>query len=147
MRPGEGHRVAEDWPHILVEEVGPAGNGLVRWVVVVAVNSCNGNSSGQGSATVSPILALGDPSSVYNCCWAPIKTADLLSRPRFHILLPSSFIQSAVDWTVATTPPFGATQSPSSIASATPGGEKWFVLAMSNRCQRAASLGHTGRLD
>ena len=129
----------------LVVEAGLFSNGLVRGVDLVARNSCSGDSSGQGSAVVSPNLALGDPSRVYSCCWAPTKTADLLSRPRLHILFPSSLIHRLVDWTVATTSPLGARLSPSSIASATPGGEKWFVFAVSRRCHRAASLGQTGR--
>ena len=81
VRLGEGLLVADDWPHVLVEEVGLAGAGLVRKVDFEALNNWIGNSPGQGSDVVSPIRALGDSSSVYSCCWAPSRTADVLSRP------------------------------------------------------------------
>ena len=46
---GEGPLVAEDWPHVLVEEVGLAGAGLTRKVVFEALNNWTGNSPTLGS--------------------------------------------------------------------------------------------------
>ena len=49
MRWGEELRVADDGPHVLVEEVGLAGDGLVLRVVIEALNNWTGNSSSLGS--------------------------------------------------------------------------------------------------
>ena len=46
---GEGLLVAEDWPAVLVEEVGLVGGGLERRTDRVALLSLTGNSLVQGS--------------------------------------------------------------------------------------------------
>ena len=48
-RNGEGLLVADDWPHVLVEEVGLAGAGFARRTVFEALYSWTGNSLAQGS--------------------------------------------------------------------------------------------------
>ena len=143
-RADEGLLGSDDWPGVLVEEVGLVGGGRSRRGKCTALQSLTGNSLGPGSRVGSPTLARGDSSRAKSCSCAPTRTAEELSKPRSHIALPSSSIHCGEAWTVARASPCGVTCRPFSMASFAPGGEKRLLSTVSRRCHCGASPGRAG---